>query len=622
MATIITVHGTFAHLSSGLEQNAKSAADNLQWWQPGSEFSQHTKQLVTGKTEDVTFVPFVWSGDNSELARRAAGSRLLRQMEELEARQEPYCVIGHSHGGSVIASALVESASRRQPLEHLKKWISVGTPFIELRKERHLFNRLPILLKAVFIASLMLLLMFLMSSVAEVFDGGWEDTRQGQLERYGISMVLMALPFVIFSGIAILLERRRLFSHRPRVLEQARRDFGPRWLPLLHPDDEAVHGLSSLRNVKINIFHSTFAVPFLSFASVFALPLAYLYLIGSPTQMVAITNFLRDTVYATENLERTEADIRASRRQIQDLRRRIREAGRRLENAGNDMAETLSARSEIEELRGRLREARRNLHAEHPDLVQVQRARRFKKRFLERDGQPCEGGTLCGGGRDILLNSRLLYHLVTDEAVSWFIDEEVRWGDFGNLLRFFVPIILVPVVFGFLAVAIVLLVQLLAGWISSILSRRLDDLTWFEVQRSALGNDSEAEVAVGANAKPSWIDQQPRPIPADIARKITERSNLMMLSSLGKFRRALGELAFAEKGDGQIAKAFDFLTWRELVHTSYFDVPEFRKFLAAAISQTDGFKPSEALRNDPEFAAALRWINEASPQPEEERAAA
>src|SRR5690606_986676 len=145
----------------------------------------------------------------------------------------------------------------------------------------------------------MLLLMFSISSVAEVFDGGWEDTLESQLQRYGISMGLMALPFVVFVGITKYLDRRQLFFYRPGVIKRAREKFSERWLPLLHPDDEAVHGLSSLRTVKFNIFHNTFAVPFFSLASVFILPIAYFYLIASPTHMVGITNFLRDNVYAT-----------------------------------------------------------------------------------------------------------------------------------------------------------------------------------------------------------------------------------------------------------------------------------------------------------------------------------
>lgn len=617
MATIITVHGTFAHLASNLEHEAKTAADNLQWWQPNSTFARHTQQLVSGESDEVTITPFVWSGDNSELARRAAGTRLLQKMKQLEDRQEPYCVVGHSHGGSVIASALMESAARRVPLDHLRKWISVGTPFVELRKERFLFFRLSILMKALFVASLMLLFMSFFSTLAELLDG-WENTRQQELLRYLISMGFMAVPFLAFVGITAYLDRRQLFFYRSRIVQRAREAFGLRWLPLLHSEDEAVQGLGSLRSVKFNIFHKTFAVPFLSIASVFILPLAYVYLIQSPTHMVAIANFLRDNVYATENFERIERSVTTSRQQIRELRRDLRIAEERLERADTNLAEALNARSEIKALREQLNSVRQTLHQEHPNLVQMQRTRRFKRNFLERNGKPCEGGTLCGGGHDVLLNSRLMFHLVTDEASSWFIDEEVRQGAFGHILRYALPILLVPVVFGIAAVLLVLLVQLVAGWISALASRWLDDLTWAEVHRSALGNDGEAEVVVGANRKPAWLDDQPRVLPPDLATKITERSNREMMTSLGKFRNAIAELAFYEGQEGQLVTALELLTWKELIHTSYFDVAEFRKLIAAAISQTGGFRAKEALRSDPEFAAVLRWLNEVSPPATEE----
>ena len=87
-------------------------------------------------------MPFVWSGENSERERRQAGSELLKVLQGLEARNETYSVVGHSHGGSVIAAALVESVARKRPLEHLKRWITVGAPFVALRKERFLFARL------------------------------------------------------------------------------------------------------------------------------------------------------------------------------------------------------------------------------------------------------------------------------------------------------------------------------------------------------------------------------------------------------------------------------------------------------------------------------------------------
>ena len=117
MATVVTVHGTFAHSAGtadalGLNENA-----DLQWWQAGSSFEAHTRALIRGADGKLEFVPFVWSSVNSELARRNAGSSLLTMLRGLEARQENYCLIGHSHGGSVIASALVESVARGAPLQ-------------------------------------------------------------------------------------------------------------------------------------------------------------------------------------------------------------------------------------------------------------------------------------------------------------------------------------------------------------------------------------------------------------------------------------------------------------------------------------------------------------------------
>ena len=130
MATIITVHGTFAHLGGVPSEEAAPGAE-AQWWQRGSATEADIKTLVAGADGPVRMEPFVWNGDNSELERRKAGQALLRRMKALEKDSEPYCVIGHSHGGSVISSALLEAAAYKEPLNGLKQWITVGTPFVK-----------------------------------------------------------------------------------------------------------------------------------------------------------------------------------------------------------------------------------------------------------------------------------------------------------------------------------------------------------------------------------------------------------------------------------------------------------------------------------------------------------
>src|SRR5262245_53799070 len=168
MATIVTVHGTFAHSGS---PSQTSTASELQWWQAGSAFQTELGSLVEGEDGRLEMTSFVWSGDNSEVGRRQAGAKLLKHLKSLEAKKEPYCLVGHSHGGSVIASALLASSAQKEPLSHLKRWITVGTPFVKLRKERLLFTRLDLLSKVIFVASMMLFLMFITNVVVNLASG-------------------------------------------------------------------------------------------------------------------------------------------------------------------------------------------------------------------------------------------------------------------------------------------------------------------------------------------------------------------------------------------------------------------------------------------------------------------
>ena len=76
---------------------------------------------------------FRWSGDNTERARSKAAAQLLKHLKPLEESGQRYHLIGHSHGGSVIWSALRTATARKQPLHHLGSWSTVGTPFLQHR---------------------------------------------------------------------------------------------------------------------------------------------------------------------------------------------------------------------------------------------------------------------------------------------------------------------------------------------------------------------------------------------------------------------------------------------------------------------------------------------------------
>ena len=110
MSTIITIHGT----------NASGPEEGVNWWQKGSEFERDIRELVEAEDGELNFQPHIWDGANSEVSRRRAGEALYNRIKKLEAASDPYTMIGHSHGGSVIASSLMAGAKDKNALANLR----------------------------------------------------------------------------------------------------------------------------------------------------------------------------------------------------------------------------------------------------------------------------------------------------------------------------------------------------------------------------------------------------------------------------------------------------------------------------------------------------------------------
>lgn len=118
---VLLIHGTGA----GAVQDKGEA-----WWQRESKFWHFLQGRLQGRgTIQPADRVFHWSGANSERERRAAANRLAAWFCEFERNRQPYHLIGHSHGGSVIWRALNEATAKGCPLAELRSCTTVGTPF-------------------------------------------------------------------------------------------------------------------------------------------------------------------------------------------------------------------------------------------------------------------------------------------------------------------------------------------------------------------------------------------------------------------------------------------------------------------------------------------------------------
>lgn len=612
MATVVTVHGTYAHSGGTAEALNIGGEGTAEWWQKGSEFEADLKRLVTGSADGhFDVVPFTWSANNSEVDRRRGGTALLKILRDLDAKGEPYVVVGHSHGGSVISAALIESVARRKPLTHLKRWITVGTPFVGMRRERFLFTRLTLTRKVVFVASFMLAMMFLFYVGAEVLSGALSQWQTDDYEGLAFSGAMMSLPIAFFYLLFRYLDNRELIGYRRGAAAAARKAYGDLWLPLCHKDDEAVHGLRYLPKVDLHFFGDDFAAGALTKAAIVALPLLYLMIVMSPKTMLTISDLLQSKVYGVERFANvnTTNTARRARGELHEMRRKMREAEAQSER-GMDAAQAEDARERARQLRRDMWQRRREIEIKFPEFVDAERAQRFKTRFLEKDGRTCREGRLCGMGTDYFLNSKLLFHVVTDELTHAVVKDDTIGGTVGSIVRLLVPIVLVPVAFALIALAVLAVIQYIASHLSVWISRVLNRLTRAEVKRSSYGNDTEGEIVTGADYGPSWLDPVVGMLPEQVSTAISDHSNAMMAQSVVKFRNAIGSLAFAESEDRKSNLIESYLSWKELVHTCYFDVAGFRKIVAYAISQTPGFAPTETFVRDDEYAQVAGWVED------------
>lgn len=127
VAIIITVHGT---------NDTAPSDEGEQWWQLGSAFQDRLLARCVARGEDPIVRPFRWDGANSDVARRRAGARLAGIVRRAIRQAETVSLVGHSHGGNVIAYALEDPELASAYRHGALRVVSVGTPFFAGRPRR------------------------------------------------------------------------------------------------------------------------------------------------------------------------------------------------------------------------------------------------------------------------------------------------------------------------------------------------------------------------------------------------------------------------------------------------------------------------------------------------------
>jgi hypothetical protein len=511
VTALLTVHGTFA----------KGPTHGANWWQFDSDFQRDIHRYVEAagaNSSELHFIPVPWDGSNQEVSRRKAGRKLFAQMRELEKAGESYSVIGHSHGGSVIHLALMEAVNRSHSLPGLVNWITVGTPFIALKKEPMLFSRVSYFGKSTLVTLVTFLILLLVAFYIDRMGGAFSVR----------TLVPVLVPFAAVYGVMALFNNRLYHLHRRSNWARFEEQFIGKWIALNHQDDEAIEGLGAIGRLKLELFGNRFAVPAVTFLGAVLVPVILLALIFSPPLMQAF-----------EWLVNQENRFGPSN--------------------GNASANVLF-------IVDRLKSAAVNF----ANWAQA--------------------------------------HM--DPSFMSIANPVTR--DYVEAVFSFVTLLIIPII-ALLLIAYVLLalIGLLSIGVSYVLSKFLNWQVRGQIKSSAFGNNAIGEIATEARKTPFGVAlPPPPPLPFEVARLISQFSDEEAIKALPKLRGVLKDLALSEGGAAKPDLIADYLSGYELIHTSYFRLPQFRKLVACIMAEGDGFQASQTLLADSEYDAVKSWLHQ------------
>jgi hypothetical protein len=117
------------------------------------------------------------------------------------------------------------------------------------------------------------------------------------------------------------------------------------------------------------------------------------------------------------------------------------------------------------------------------------------------------------------------------------------------------------------------------------LSAGVNRIIWLSVRERAWGDDLDKEHVRSVAAHPPVFTRRFEHLPDHVAAPLREHSDNNAINTLNKVRLILGMSRNSGASSDIKTELAESLKWKELIHTSYFDVPEFIDVLAYGLSQ-------------------------------------
>jgi len=122
--------------------------------------------------------------------------------------------------------------------------------------------------------------------------------------------------------------------------------------------------------------------------------------------------------------------------------------------------------------------------------------------------------------------------------------------------------------------------KLLARAVGWPLSKAIDNLVWSSVRQQAWGDDRQGESVSQVGSHPPEFAATFDPLPAAVADEVSRFSEKHAILTLTKVREVLGMTRNPKSSPDMRAQLSEQLNWRELIHTTYFEIPQFADLAA------------------------------------------